>query len=165
MNPCFPLRRANPLLLCRVSTIFFEHFLESIAIILSVMCLSQGTVNCGITLILASFDIFTSSLLLNFRGAWAFMFCCTNSGKRDTTLSYLIMIITTCWCLQISYYELLVRWYFPLGNMIAKFYYLYIICYTIVKDLIIAFTIKNYFIIIYLLEDEQELSLGMLIRP
>jgi hypothetical protein len=31
---------------------------------------------------------------MNFRGAWAFMFCCTNSGKRDTTLSYLFMSIT-----------------------------------------------------------------------
>ena len=48
---------------------FFEHFLESIGVILNVMCLSQGTVNCGITLILASFDIFVSTLLLNFRGA------------------------------------------------------------------------------------------------
>jgi hypothetical protein len=32
----------------------FKHFLESIAIILSVMCLSQNTVNCGITLMLVS---------------------------------------------------------------------------------------------------------------
>jgi hypothetical protein len=32
----------------------FKHFLESIAVILSVMCLSQNTVNCGITLILVS---------------------------------------------------------------------------------------------------------------
>jgi hypothetical protein len=39
------------------------------------------------------FDIFTSSLLLNFRGASAFMFCSTNKGKQDTTLSYLIMNI------------------------------------------------------------------------
>ena len=29
---------------------FFEHFLESIVVILSVMCLSQNAVNCGITL-------------------------------------------------------------------------------------------------------------------
>src|SRR5664279_4579882 len=28
----------------------------------------------------------------------------------------------------------------------------------------VAFNLKNYFVIIYLLEDEQELSLGMLIR-
>jgi hypothetical protein len=33
---------------------FFEHFLESIVVILSVMCLSQNTVNCGITLMLVS---------------------------------------------------------------------------------------------------------------
>jgi hypothetical protein len=32
----------------------FTHFLESIAVILSVMCLSQNTVNCGITLMLVS---------------------------------------------------------------------------------------------------------------
>jgi hypothetical protein len=31
-----------------------KHLLESIAVILSVMCLSQNTVNCGITLMLAS---------------------------------------------------------------------------------------------------------------
>jgi hypothetical protein len=33
---------------------FFEHLLESIVFILSVMCLSQNTVNCGITLMLIS---------------------------------------------------------------------------------------------------------------
>jgi hypothetical protein len=49
----------------------FKHFLESTAVILSVMCLSQ-----------------------NFRGASAFMFCSTNKGKQDTTLSYFIMSIT-----------------------------------------------------------------------
>jgi hypothetical protein len=32
----------------------FKHLLESIAIILSVMYLSQNTVNCGITLMLVS---------------------------------------------------------------------------------------------------------------
>jgi hypothetical protein len=32
----------------------FKHFLESIAVILSVICLSQNTVNCGITLMLVS---------------------------------------------------------------------------------------------------------------
>ena len=53
---------------------FFEHFLESIAVILSLMCLSQNKINCGITVMLESFDIFTSSLLLNFRGAWHLCF-------------------------------------------------------------------------------------------
>jgi hypothetical protein len=32
----------------------FKHFLESIVIILNVMCLSQNTVNCDITLMLVS---------------------------------------------------------------------------------------------------------------
>ena len=50
VNPCFPLRRANLLLIEWVSTIFFEHFLESIVVILSVMCLPQCTVNCVIIL-------------------------------------------------------------------------------------------------------------------
>jgi hypothetical protein len=40
------------------------------------------------------FDISTCSLLLNFRGTLAFMFCSMNKGKQDTTLSYLIMSIT-----------------------------------------------------------------------
>ena len=48
---------------------FFEHLLESIAVILSVICLSRNKINCGITVTFESFDIFTSSLLLNFRGA------------------------------------------------------------------------------------------------
>ena len=33
---------------------FFEHFLESIVVILSVMCLSQNIINCGMTLMLLS---------------------------------------------------------------------------------------------------------------
>jgi hypothetical protein len=32
----------------------FKHFLESMAVVLSVMCLSQNTVNCGITFMLVS---------------------------------------------------------------------------------------------------------------
>ena len=73
---------------------FFEHLLESIAFILSVTFLSRNKINCGITVMFESFDIFTSSLLLNFRGALSFMFCSTKKkGKRDTTLSYLVMNI------------------------------------------------------------------------
>ena len=41
-----------------------------------------------------------------------------------------------------------------------------LICFTLhmIKTCWVAFHFKNYFVIIYLLEDEQELSLGMLIR-
>ena len=104
--PCFPLRRAILILLCRVSIKFFEHFLESTAVILSVMCLSQNTIDFGITMVLKSFDIFISSLLLNFRGVLAFMFCSTNKGKRDTTLSYYVMNIAILHILMfhVAYY-------------------------------------------------------------
>ena len=85
---------------------FFEHFLESIAIILSVICLSRNKINCGITVMLESFVIFTSSLLLNFRGVMAFMFCSTNKGKRDTILSYHIKNISILQILMfhVAYY-------------------------------------------------------------
>ena len=86
---------------------FFEHLLESIAVILSVICLSRNKINCGITVMLESYDIFTSSLLLNFRGALAFMFCSTKkNGKRDTTLSYHVMSIAILQILMfhVAYY-------------------------------------------------------------
>jgi hypothetical protein len=54
VNPCFPLRRAFRLLYVESSSSNFKHLLESMAIVLSAMCLSQNTVNCGITLMLAS---------------------------------------------------------------------------------------------------------------
>ena len=34
-----------------------------------------------------------------------------------------------------------------------------------IKNVLVACHFKNYFVITYLLENEQELSLGMLIRP
>src|SRR5215203_3115094 len=72
---------------------FFEHYLESTTVILSIICLSQNMIDCGITLMLLSLTITTSSLSMNSRGAWAFMFCRSNTGKRDTTLSYFLMNI------------------------------------------------------------------------
>jgi hypothetical protein len=50
VDPCFPLRRAFLLLYIESSSSKFKHLLESMAVVLSVMCLSQNTVNCGITL-------------------------------------------------------------------------------------------------------------------
>ena len=48
------------------------------------------------------FDIFTSSLHLNFRGALAFII----KGKRDTTLSYLVMsiVMLLMFMLHATYY-------------------------------------------------------------
>ena len=87
-----------------------KHLLESIAVIVSVMCLSQKTVNCGITLMLLSLISLTSSLPLDFRGASAFMFCSTNKGKLDTTLSYHLCILQSCSFLC-TCYLLLVHWH------------------------------------------------------
>jgi hypothetical protein len=55
INLCFPLWRAFLLFFyVESSSSIFKHLLESIAVIPSVMCLSQNTVNCGITLMLVS---------------------------------------------------------------------------------------------------------------
>jgi hypothetical protein len=54
LNHCLPLWRAFLLLYVESSSSNFKHFIESMAIILSVMCLSQNTINCGITLMLVS---------------------------------------------------------------------------------------------------------------
>ena len=62
-------------------------------------------------------------------------------------------------------FHVMSSWLVDTFHWVAWLLSLLSIHHAIVKDLIIAFTIKNYFVIIYLLEDEQELSLGMLIRP
>jgi hypothetical protein len=54
LNHCFPLQRAFLLLYIESSSSNFKHILESLAVILSVMCLSQNMVNCGITLMFVS---------------------------------------------------------------------------------------------------------------
>jgi hypothetical protein len=54
LNPCFPLRRAFILFYVESSSSNFKHLLESMTVVLSVMCLSQNMVNCGITLMLVS---------------------------------------------------------------------------------------------------------------
>jgi hypothetical protein len=54
LNPYFPLQRDFLLLYVESSSSNFKHLLESMAIILSAMCLSQNMVNCGTTLMLVS---------------------------------------------------------------------------------------------------------------
>jgi hypothetical protein len=54
LNPCFPLQRAFLLLYVESSFSNFKHLLESMAVVLSAMCLSQKTVNYGIILMLVS---------------------------------------------------------------------------------------------------------------
>ena len=106
INPCFPLRRAILLLLCWVTICSLSTFLKALSVILSVMCLSRDKIICGIFVTLVSFDIFTSSLLLNLRGALCIYVLLTNKGKRDTTLSYYIMSIAILQILMfhVAYY-------------------------------------------------------------
>jgi hypothetical protein len=54
LNPCFPLQRAFILLYVESSSSILKHLLESMDVVLSAMCLSQNTVNCGITLMVVS---------------------------------------------------------------------------------------------------------------
>ena len=52
-----------------------------------------------------------------------------------------------------------------IDNCFGSLYSHHVLCITIlIKIMLVACLIKNYFVITYLLEDEQELSLGMLIR-
>jgi hypothetical protein len=54
LNPYFPMQRAFLLLYVEFSSSNFKHLLESMAVFLSAMCLSQNMVNYGITLMLVS---------------------------------------------------------------------------------------------------------------
>ena len=52
-----------------------------------------------------------------------------------------------------------------IDNCFGSPYSHHVLCITIlIKIMFVACLIKNYFVITYLLEDKQELSLGMLIR-
>src|SRR6187401_192180 len=79
----------------RVSTFFKAPTIESMIVILSVMCIVPKY-HC----LLHDYDIVYSEIIvsshhLNFGGAPAFMFCFTKGGKRDITLSYLHTMLTT----------------------------------------------------------------------
>ena len=106
INPCFPLRRAFLLFFMLSLHQFFEHFLESTAVILSVMCLSRNTIDFGITVVLESFDIFISSLLLDFRGALAFMFC--YQIRASEIPLYRIMLWTLQSCIFLCFMLLII---------------------------------------------------------
>src|SRR6187399_1944099 len=79
----------------RVSTFFKAPTIESMIVILSVMCIVPKyhclLHDCDI----AYSKIIVSSRHLNFGGAPAFMFCFTKEGKRGITLSCLHTMLTT----------------------------------------------------------------------
>ena len=105
---------------------FFEHFFESIAVVLSVMCLSQSTINWGITMMLLSLISLYLVFTWTSEVPWHLCFALQIKASEIPFCHILLRTLLSCWCLEISCYELLVRWYFSLGNMIAKFYSPYI---------------------------------------
>src|SRR4051812_14478138 len=93
---------------------FFEHLLESIAVILNLICLSRNKINCGITMMFEYFDILTSSLLLDFRVPWNLCFALQiraseiplyhimieHYNPANTYVSYGLLLLL-CWYLLI----------------------------------------------------------------
>lgn len=104
---------------------FFENFLESIAVILSLMCLSENKINCGITVMLESFDIFTYSLRLKFRGAPAFMFFSTNRASQIPLYHIILWILQSCTYLCLMFLIIVLVSFYSLHNywvaLVARF--------------------------------------------
>src|ERR1041385_2308169 len=90
-------------------SVFKAPTIESMIVILSVMCIVPKY-HC----LLQDFDIAYSEIIvssrhLNFGGAPAFMFCFTKGGKRGITLSCLhTMLTTNLLSVSVSYCKLLV---------------------------------------------------------
>src|SRR6187401_3284300 len=79
----------------RVSTFFKAPTIESMIVILSVMCIVPKYHCLLHDYDIAYSEIIVSSRHLNLGGAPAFMFCFTKGGKRGTTLSCLHTMLTT----------------------------------------------------------------------
>src|SRR3954464_8142403 len=103
---CFRLRvfnLANKSHGSRVSTFFKAPTIQSMIVILSVMCIVPKY-HC----LLHDYDIVYSEIIvssrhLNLGGAPAFMFCFTKGGKRDITLLYLhTMLFTNLFDVSVS---------------------------------------------------------------
>ena len=120
--------------------------------------------------------LLVSSHPLNFEGVLAFMFfysirtcwvplCYVYSMLKQTVAFNALLFMILCLSYSSCY------------NIVAKFNWIISImpmleyldpssqCFTcLIKIVLASCHLKNYFVITYLLEDEQELSLGMLIR-
>jgi hypothetical protein len=94
VNPCFPLWRAFLLLYVESSSFIFKHLLESITVILSAMCLSQNTINCGITLMLVSLIFLL--LVLSWTSEVPWHLCFAPQIKASETPLYHILL----WALE-----------------------------------------------------------------
>ena len=131
-------------------------------------------------MVLLVLKLFVSSHHLNFEGVLAFMFCYSTKDKLDTTL-----LCFSLWLKQMYHFQCIIAHchlfvLLFMCNIVAKFTLVQIIfimpllkcfdlslqCFyiSLIKIVLASCHLKNYFVITYLLEDEQELSLGMLIR-
>ena len=124
--------------------------------------------------------LFVSSHHLNFEGVLAFMFCYSTKDKLNTTLLCFLYARNKRITFNALLFMILCLCYFSCCNIVAKFtlleLYLSCLCLeyfdlslqcfyiTLIKIVLASCHLKNYFVITYLLKDEQELSLGMLIR-
>jgi hypothetical protein len=94
LNHCFPLRRAFLLLYVESSSSNFKHFLKSMTVVLSVMCLSQNIVNCGITLMLVCLIFLL--LVFSWTSEVPWHFCFAPQIKASEILLFHILL----WALQ-----------------------------------------------------------------
>ena len=124
--------------------------------------------------------LFVSSHLLNFKGVLAFMFFYSIKDMLSTTLLCFLYAHKQTVASNALLFMILCLSYSSCYNIVAKFYWiisimpmfrvlwfqLTMLYNNLIKIVLAACHLKNYlFVITYLLVDEQELSLGMLIRP
>jgi hypothetical protein len=118
--------------------------------------------------------------LLNFKVSYAFMFCYSMRDKLKTIYYVFPYDLNTRLTFIVSLFMIFCFCFFSCYNMVAKFllsrlclscpcfkfFDLSTQCFTyMIKIVIVHVTSKIIsFVITYILEDEQELSLGMLIR-
>ena len=128
-------------------------------------------------MLLLVLKLLVSSHPLNFEGVLAFMFCYFIKDMLSTTLQCFIYAHKQTVAFNTLLFMILCLSYSSCYNIVAKFNWIISImpmleyldpssqCFTcLIKIVLASCHLKNYFVITYLLEDEQELSLGMLIR-
>ena len=128
-------------------------------------------------MLLLVLKLLVSSHPLNFKGVLAFMFCYFIKDKLSTTLLCFLYAHKQTVAFNALLFMILCLSYSSCYNIVAKFNWIIFImtmleyldpssqCFysNFINFVLATCHLKNYFVITYLLEDEQELSLGMLI--
>ncbi len=127
-------------------------------------------------MILLVLKLLVSCHPLNFKGVLAFMFCYFIKDMLSTTLLCFLYAHKQTVAFNALLFMILCLSYSSCYNIVAKFYWiisimpmfrvlwsqLTMLYNNLIKIVLASCHLKNYFVITYLLEDEQELSLGML---